>query len=120
MRFFLHTSNGFSMILTHVKCDFRCHGEKSLFLQRFYKQNEIAGILWFGALWGLEGAPRQGSFFNCFKTPAKIKLLHGTIIFGALVPAGRKVNFLSQRDLEGAHDTFFENRENVCKIKGNP
>ena len=25
---FLHRSNGFSMILTHVKCDFGCYGAK--------------------------------------------------------------------------------------------
>ena len=55
----------------------------------------------------------------CFKTVAGIKIPHRTVTFCALVPAGRKVYFLSQRDLEGAQDTFFEKCENVSKIKGN-
>ena len=116
---FLHTSNGFSMILTHVKCDFRCHGEKSMFLHRFYKQNEIAGILWFGVLGGLGGALRQGCFASCFKTPARIKIFTGNITFCALVPVGSHLRFSCQRDFEGAQDTFFEKCENASKIKGN-
>ena len=91
---FLHTSNGFSMILTHVKCDFRCHGEKSLFLHRFYKQNEIVSILLFGVLGGLEGALRQTCFATCFKTPARIKILRRNIAFGALAPVGSLCHFL--------------------------
>ena len=115
---FLHTSNGFSMILTHVKCDFRCHDAKSMFLQRFYKQNEITYILCIGVLWGLGGAPLQCSFFNCFKTPARINLLHGNITFCALVPAGSNLHFLSQRDLEGAQDRFFKKCEILSKTNG--
>ena len=118
-RRFLHTSNGFSMILTHVKCDVRCHCEKSMFLHRFYKQNEIAGILLFGVLGGLEGALRHTCFATCFKTPARIKILRRNITFRALVPVGSHLRFLSQCDLEGAQDTFFEKCENVRKIKGN-
>ena len=116
---FLHTSNGFSMILTHVKCDFRCHGEKSLFLHRFYKQNEIVSILLFGVLGGLEGALRHTCFATCFKTPARIKILRRNITSCALVPVGSHLRFLSQCDLEGAQDTFFEKCENASKIKGN-
>ena len=91
---FLHTSNVFSMILTHVKCDFRCHGEKSLFLHRFYKQNEIVSILLFGVLGGLEGALRHTCFATCFKTPARIKILRRNIAFGALAPVGSLCHFL--------------------------
>ena len=81
---FLHTSNGFSMILTHAKCVFGCRGAKSLFLHRFYKQNEIACIVWFGVLGGLRGALRQACFVSCFKTLAGIKILPGNITFCAL------------------------------------
>ena len=91
---FLHTSNGFSMILTHVKCHLRCRGEKSLFLHRFYKQNEIVSILLFGVLGGLEGALRQTCFATCFKTPARIKILRRNIAFGALAPVGSLCHFL--------------------------
>ena len=106
------------MILTHVKCDLRCHGEKALFLDRFYKQNEIAGILLFGVLGGLEGALRQACFASCFKTPARIKILPGNIIFCALVPAGSNLYFLFQRDLEGAQDRFFKKCEILSKTNG--
>ena len=116
---FLHTSNGFAMILTHVKCDLRCRGDKWLFLHRFYKQNEIAGILLFGVLGGLEGALRQTCFGSWFKTPARIKILHWNIAFCALVSMGSHFQFLCQRDLEGAQDTFFDKCENVRVIKGN-
>ena len=107
------------MILTHVKCDFRCHGAKSLFLHRFYKQNEITCILWFGVLGGLEGALRQGCYVSCFKTTARIKILRGNITFCDLVPAGSNPYFLYQRDREGAQDTFFEKCEITSKTNGN-
>ena len=118
-RRFFHTSNGFSMILRHVQCHLRWRGEKSLFLHRFYKQNEIVSILLFGVLGGLEGALRHTCFATCFKTPARIKIFPANITFCALVPVGSHLHFLSQRDLEGAQDTFFEKSENVRKIKGN-
>ena len=51
----------------------------------------------------------------CFKTPVGIKLPHRKATFCALVPAGRKVYFLSQRDLEGAQDRFFEKCEILSK-----
>ena len=103
------------MILTHVKCDFRCHGEKTLFLHWFCKQNEIAYILWFGVLGGLEGALRHACFASCFKTTARIKIFTGHIIFCALVPAGSNLYLLSQRDLEGAQDRFFKKCEILSK-----
>ena len=107
------------MILRHVQCHLRWRGEKSLFLHRFYKQNEIAGILLFGVLGGHEGALRQACFASCFKTQARIKILSGSITFCALVPVGSNLHFVSQCDLEGAQDTFFEKCENLSKIKGN-
>ena len=107
------------MLLTHVKCHLRCRGEKSLFLHRFYKQNEIVSILLFGALGGLGGALRHTCFATCFKTPARIKILRRNITFCALVSVGSLFHFLRQRDLEGAQDTFFEKCENARKIKGN-
>ena len=118
-RCFFHKSNGFSMILRHVQCHVQRRGEKSLFLHRFYKQNEIVSILLFGVLGGLEGALRHTCFATCFKTPARIKILRRNITFCALVPVGSLFHFLRQRDLEGAQDTFFEKCENVRKIKGN-
>ena len=118
-RRFCHTSNGFSMILTHGKCHLRCRGEKSLFLHRFYKQNEIVSILLFGVLGGLEGALRHTCFATCFKTPARIKILRRNITFCALVPVGSNLYFWSQRDLQGAQDRFFEKCEILSKIKGN-
>ena len=93
-RRFCHTSNGFSMILTHVKYPEKGRGEKSLFLHRFYKQNEIVSILLFGVLGGLEGALRHTCFATCFKTPARIKILRRNIAFGALVPVGSLCHFL--------------------------
>ena len=65
----------------------------------------------------LESFMRARNF--CFKTPAGITIPHRTVTFGALVPAGHTVYFLSQRDLEGAQDTFVEKCENVSKINGN-
>ena len=118
-RRFFHTSNGFSMILRHVQCHFRNDGEKSLFLHRFYKQNEIVSILLFGVLGGLEGALRHTCFATCFKTPARIKIFTGNITFCALVPAGSNLYFLSQRDLQGAQDRFFKKCEILSKTNEN-
>ena len=103
----LHTSNGFSMISTHVKCDFGCHCAKSIILHRFYKQNEIACILCFGVLGGLEGALRQCCFVSCFKTPARIKILRVEVIFLALVPVGSEIAFRFRSDLQVAQNEFF-------------
>ena len=114
-RRFLHTSNGFSMILTHVKCDFRCHGAKSLFLHRFYKQNEIACILWFGVLRGLEGALRQGCFVSCFKTSARIKILRGNITFCALVPAGSNPTFCTSATSKVPRTRFSRSAKSQAK-----
>ena len=55
----------------------------------------------------------------CFKTPVGIKVSHRKAPFCALVPVGSNLHFLSQCDLEGAQDTFFEKCENLSKIKGN-
>ena len=78
---FLHTSNGFSMILTHAKCVFGCRGAKSLFLHRFYKQNESACILWFGVLGGLEGALHQACFSIALKPQRGSKYYPETLFF---------------------------------------
>ena len=118
-RRFFCTRLMFFNVLTHVKCDFRCRGAKSLILQWFYKQNEIACILWFGVLGGLEGVLRQGCFVSCFKTTARINILRGNITFCVLVPAGSNPYFLSQRDFEGAQDMFFEKCEILSKTHGN-
>ena len=118
-RRFCHTSNGFSMILTHGKCHLRCCGEKSLFLHRFYNQSEIVSILLFRVLGGLEGALRHTCFATCFKTPARIKISRRDITFCALAAVALQLCFLRQRDLGTAQVTFFEKCENLSKIKGN-
>ena len=48
-----------------------------------------------------------------------MKILHRTVTFCALVTAGRKVYFLSQRDLGCAQDTFFEKCEFLSKTNEN-
>ncbi len=53
------------------------------------------------------------------KNNAGIKIPPRTVTFGALVYAGRKVYFLSQRDLGCAQDTFFEKCEFLSKTNGN-
>ena len=53
------------------------------------------------------------------KTSAGIQIPHRTDTFGALVPAGRKVYFLSQRDLGCAQDTFLEKCEFLSKTNAN-
>ena len=116
---FLHTSNGFSMILTHVKCDFGCHGAKWSFSHRFCKQNWNDGILCPWALEELEGAPGCIDFDVCFKTPARIKISRRDTAFCALAAVALQLCFLRQRDLETAQVTFFEKCENLSKIKGN-
>ena len=55
----------------------------------------------------------------CFKTTARIKITYRKVTFCALVPAGSHLHFLSQRDLEGAQDTFFEKCEILSKTNGN-
>ena len=54
-----------------------------------------------------------------FKTTARIKITYRKVTFCALVPAGSHLHFLSQRDLEGAQDTFFEKCEILSKTNGN-
>jgi hypothetical protein len=116
---FLHTSNGFSMILTHVKDDFGCHGAKPLILHRFYKQNEIACILLFGVLEGLRGALRQSRFVSCFKTPARITVRRLDVTFLALVPVGSEIEFRRRSDLQVAQNEFFQNCRNSTNINEN-
>ena len=103
---FLHTSNGFSMILTHAKCDFACHGAKWSFSHRFCKQNWNHNILCSWALEGLESAPGCIDFDVCFKTPARIKISRREATFCALAAVALQLCFLRQRDLETAQDTF--------------
>ena len=103
---FLHTSNGFSMILTHVKCDFGCHGAKWSFSHRFCKQNWNGGILCYWTLEGLEGAPGCIDFNVCFKTPARIKISRRDTTFCALAAVALQLCFLRQRDLKTAQGTF--------------
>ena len=61
---------------------------------------------------------RTSSTF-ALKPPAGINIPHRTGTFGALVPAGRKVHFLSKRDLGCAQDTFFVKCEFLSKTHGN-
>ena len=55
----------------------------------------------------------------CFKTTAGINITYRKATFCALVHAGSHLHFLSQRDLEGAQDTFFEKCEILSKTNGN-
>ena len=55
----------------------------------------------------------------CFKTPARIKILTGNMIFCVLVPAGSNLHFLSQRDLEGDQDRFLKTCEILSKTNEN-
>ena len=86
--------------------------KKSSFLPNFYKQNEIACILWFGALGGLEDALRQACFVSCFKTPAGIKILPGNIIFLRSSPYGVTILLLGwARPRSRPRHVFLESRK---------
>ena len=75
-------------------------------LHRFYKQNEIACILWFGVLGGLAGALRQACFVSRSKTSAGIKILPGNITFCSLAPVAWQLYFWGERGLEVAKTRF--------------
>ena len=107
------------MVLSHVKCYFGCHDAKSIILHKFYKQHEIACILCFGALGGLEGALRQGCFVSCFKTPAGIKIRRLDVIFLALVLVGIEIAFRLRCDLQVVPIEFFQDRRNSANINEN-
>ena len=116
---FLHTSNGFSMILTHVKSDFGCRAAKSLFSDRVCKQKWIGIILCFCALEGLASAPRVIYFARCFKTPAMIKILRREATFCAVATAAWQIYFWGERDLKALQVMIFQHRENASKINEN-
>ena len=115
----LHMSNGFSMILTHVKCDFGCRAAKSLFLDRVCKQNWIGIILCFCSLEGLASAPRVIHFARCFQTPATMKISCHEAIVCAVARAAWQIYFLGERDLNASKVMFFQHRGNAIKIVEN-
>ena len=68
---------------------------------------------------GLEGAPRERPFVNCFKTTARIKNSCHEASFSAVAPVALQLCFFGDRDVNPAQITFFENHENISKIYEN-
>ena len=93
--------------------------ENQCFYRGFISTTELLAYFDLALCGGLRARLVRVLLSIALKTIARIKLLHGHIAFCALAPAGSNPYFLSQRDLEGAQDTFFERCEITSKTNGN-